>query len=148
MNLMDSNNCPVTRLDNTYYPDPSYDKRYGVSFEISFNETYRGVYDVAGSLKFIEDFLITENPAPGVYHIKEVSPAKPSGEAIDMLDIAIENQSTGITVTIYERKMSTRIVYIKLSFDNKSGITQSGVNYILGFIQGWGAGVAANSSRF
>ncbi len=147
MNLMDNNNSPVTQLDNQYFPDPTYDKLYGITFDISFNDTYRGAFNVSDTLKFIHDFLVVPNPASGTYHVKEVSPAKPSGEAIDMLDIVVRNLNGYTTIDIYDQAKSSQKLYNRVQF-GEGGVTQAGVNFILGFIQGWAAGVAANSSRF
>ena len=147
MDLMNNNNCPVTRLDNRYYPDPAYDKRYGITFDISFNDTYRGAYNVEDALKFIEDFLAVPNPAVGVYHIKEVSPGKPSGEAIDMLDILVRMEQGYVTVDVYEQNRSTRRLYNRVQF-GKDGSNKNGISFILGFVQGWAASVAAQVGRF
>lgn len=147
MNLMNNNTSPITQLDNRYYPDPSYDKLYGITFDISFDNTYHGVYSVTNAIKFIHDFLVVPNPTPGVFHIKEVSPAKPNGEAIDILDIVISINNKVITIDMYDRSKSSQRLYNRVQF-GEGGVTETGIGFITGFIHGWAAGVAANSSRF
>ena len=146
MNLMDSNNCPVTRLDNAYYPDPTYDKRYGIMFDISFNDTYRGAYNVTDAIQFIQDFLMVPKPTLGVYHIKEVSPGKPSGEALNMLDIIIRMEQKHIVIDVYDKDRSTKRLYTRVQFGD-NGVTPSGISFIIGFVQGWAASVAVQTER-